>query len=83
LMNGNSLSVQPMMNGGCTMTGTYNPVNKTFSASCVYTGTCNETYNLIGTFAANNSWSGTWTVGFSGQCFDCTFQSRSLTGTKL
>ena len=85
LMNGSSMTVQPMMNAGCTMTGPYDPQTHEFSVSCVFYGTCNETYNLSGTFNPDNSWDGTWSVSFSGGmfCFDCSYQSVNLTGTKL
>jgi hypothetical protein len=85
LMNGTSMTVQPMMNAGCTMTGTYNPQTGGFSASCIFYGSCNETYSLAGTFNPDNSWTGTWSVNFSGGwgCLDCSYQSKSLTGTKL
>ncbi|MFH1531092.1 MAG: LamG-like jellyroll fold domain-containing protein [Pseudomonadota bacterium] len=85
IVNGSSMSVQPMMNnGGCLMTGTYNPQTQGFTVGCVFPGTCNETYALTGTFNPDNSWNGTWSVNFSGMwCVDCSYKSVYLTGTKL
>lgn len=82
-VNGTFMQVSPMMNDGCAMSGSYNPETHAFSVSCIYYGTCNETYNLSGTFDPDNSWTGTWTVNFSGQCFGCSYNSANLTGTKL
>ena len=82
-LNGTFLQVGPMMNGGCTMSGTYDPDTHAFNVSCIYYGTCNESYSLSGTFAPDNSWTATWTVSFSGSCFDCFYHSVNLTGTKL
>ncbi len=82
-VNGSFMQVGPMMNGGCTMSGNYDPDTHAFNVGCTYYGTCNETYNFSGTFDPDNSWTGTWTVNFSGSCFDCYYHSVNLTGTKL
>jgi len=83
IVNGSSMSVQPMMNGGCTMIGTYDQQTHAFNVGCTFYGTCDETYGLQGTFDPDNSWAGTWSVSFQGLCFGCTYQSVSITGTKL
>jgi len=54
-----------------------------FDASCVSPGTCTETYQLVGGFTGPDTWSGTFTAQFSGDCFDCSYQSWVVTGTRV
>jgi len=79
--NGATLTVEPLMNGGCYMTGP-SAKSGTINVTCLYAGTCNETYTLTGTFNGAN-WSGTLTAKYQGMCLGCTNQSWPMTGTKL
>lgn len=45
------------------------------SVTKTYTGTCDETYTLTGAFTGPDSFSGTFSMSFSGICFDCSTQS--------
>lgn len=47
----------------------------TLSASTVFSGSCDETYTLTGSFTGPNSFEGTFGMSFSGTCFDCTARS--------
>ncbi len=64
-----------------TMTGTFSSATA-FSASTVLAGACTETYSLSGSFTSANTFSATFTAQFSGSCFDCTYQSWTVTGTR-
>lgn len=46
------------------------------------TGTCNETYELAGTFTSETDFSGSFTASFSGTCFDCTGSSWIFSATR-
>jgi hypothetical protein len=65
----------PMMSG--TVTGSSFLVSKTLS------GTCDETYSVLGSFTSDTTFSATFTADYSGSaCYDCTSQSWTITGTK-
>jgi hypothetical protein len=69
------------MNGCCTLQGD-SAEDGSFTATCICPGGCAETYTLAGTFTSNDSWQGTFSAQFAGSCWDCTYQSWSVTGTK-
>ena len=50
-----------------------------FSTQRVVGGACLETYTIVGTFTSSDSMQGTFTVEFTGDCYDCTYQSISFT----
>ncbi|MHA2601031.1 MAG: hypothetical protein AM324_002735 [Candidatus Thorarchaeota archaeon SMTZ1-83] len=79
--DGTSLIVQPAMDGGCFMTGA-TAKNGQINVECIYTGTCNEFYTLFGVFISNSTWEATFTVSFTGICFECSNQFFSITGTR-
>ena len=45
------------------------------NVSVLYAGSCNETYRITGNFTGPDSFSGTFTMSYSGTCFGCTNQS--------
>jgi hypothetical protein len=71
----------------CVMSGSYNPMTRAFAATCTLTGTCDETYSLMGMFTTDDQWTGTFTADFTpmsiGDCYDCMDQSGSVTGNRL
>lgn len=67
--------------GGCNVLTGDTAYDKSFSATCVYAGSCNETYTLSGTFSGT-SFTGTFTASFSGSCLNCVNQSWPITGTR-
>jgi hypothetical protein len=78
-----TLTVQPMMNGGGYMIGS-TASSSIIDTVFVYYGGCDEIYTLVGTFIDEDTWQATFTVSFSGfSCFDCTFNSWSITGTRV
>ena len=79
--NGSTLTVSPAMNGCCTLKGD-SAEDGSFTATCLCPGGCDENYKLTGTFTSNKSWQGTFSVQFTGSCFNCSYQSWSVTGTK-
>ncbi|MBN1771383.1 MAG: putative metal-binding motif-containing protein [Deltaproteobacteria bacterium] len=67
----------------CPMTGP-SAVGGSINVTCTLTGTCNETYSVVGTFDSPTHWTGTVTATFSGSwCVDCTNRSWSVSGTLL
>jgi hypothetical protein len=79
--DGTSLTVQPAMNGGCFMTGP-SAKDGQIAVNCVYPGSCSEVYSLAGSFTSNSTWEATFTVSFTGSCFDCSTQVFSIIGTR-
>lgn len=77
------------MGPGCTMMGAATTCDGTFDGTCTLTGTCNETYRLVGSFTSNDEWTGTFSVQFSGpdcNCLDldpCGDESFPATATRL
>lgn len=66
-----------------TMSGTL--ANDTdFDVGNTISGTCDEIYEFVGVFQDANTFTGTFSVTFSGGnwCFDCTAQSWLVTGTR-
>jgi hypothetical protein len=53
-----------------------------FSVSNVLTGDCDETYGLTGSFTDANTFTGSFTATYTGNCLDCTNQNWSVTGTR-
>lgn len=47
----------------------------TIDAGVTYAGTCTERYQLNGAFTSATTFSGVFTMTFTGSCFDCTAQS--------
>ncbi len=77
------LTVQPMMNNGGYMTGS-TASNGIINVLFFYPGGCDETYTLIGNFIDEETWQATFTISFIGMtCFDCTFVSWVVTGTRV
>jgi hypothetical protein len=82
--DGVNLFVSPAMNGCCSMQGD-SAADGSFTVQCTCPGggVCDENYKLTGTFADATHWSGTLTATYSGGlCFDCSFKTWSLSGTK-
>jgi hypothetical protein len=52
------------------------------NVTCVYAGTCAETYSLDADFTGPDTWEGTFTASYSGSCYDCEDQSWDVTGTR-
>ncbi|RLB46479.1 MAG: hypothetical protein DRJ42_27560 [Deltaproteobacteria bacterium] len=69
--------------GGCSSMSGDTATDGSFTVSCIYTGTCDETYTLTGMFTDAGTWTGNYTAEFSGSCFDCTNQNWPVTGTRL
>jgi len=69
----------------CVMSGPSARSSRNINVTCSLAGTCTETYSLIGSFTDDNRWSGTFSATFTGgsSCFDCTNQSRVVSGTRL
>ncbi len=66
------------------MTGTYDPMARTFTAMGVITGLCNETYSVAGNFTDANRWTGRFTAAFAGVfCVDCVTRNFMVTGTYM
>ncbi len=71
---------------GCVMTGASAEATRHIDITCTDTGTCDETYALVGDFSDDDTWSGTLTVDFTptaGSCFDCVHQSWPVSGSRL
>ena len=66
-----------------TMTGSFS-TRETFAADRTITGTCDEIYEISGTFTDDNTFSATFTASFVGgsACFDCADQTFTFTGTR-
>ncbi|MDI7266756.1 MAG: MopE-related protein [Myxococcota bacterium] len=64
------------------MTGPSARTTRTINVSCLYPGSCNETYSLTGSFVTDDGWTGTFRAGYSGSCFDCTTRSWSVSGQR-
>jgi hypothetical protein len=80
--DGNTLTVQPAMNGEGYMTGS-SATNGVINVDYFSPGNCNYIFTLTGSFTDNDTWQGTFKVAFSGiYCFDCTDQSFNITGTR-
>jgi hypothetical protein len=79
--DGTSLTVQPAMNGGCFMTGP-SAKNGQIDVTCIYPGSCNEIYSLVGSFTSNSTWEATFTADFTGNCGNCFIYVISITGTR-
>jgi cysteine-rich repeat protein len=58
---------------GQAMTGDSPVTNalREFSVSCVYSGSCTETYRLEGMFTDETSWTATFSAFYSGDCDTC------------
>jgi hypothetical protein len=69
--------------GGCAMMSGDTATDGSFTVSCVYPGTCTETYSLTGTFSGPDTWSGSYTAQYTGSCFDCVSQTWDIDGTRL
>jgi hypothetical protein len=70
----------------CVMSGPSARSSRMINVTCTLAGSCNETYSLTGTYTDDNRWTGTFTATFTGgggACFDCTNQSRAVTGMRL
>lgn len=59
------------------------PACPSIDASTTIEGTCDETYRIQGTFIDDDTFMGTFSVTFSGECLDCTTRSISITGTRI
>ncbi len=79
---GTTLTVQPMINGGGYMTGS-TASNGVIDVTFVYFGGCDEIYSLIGTFIDEDTWQATFIASYSGMCFDCSYVSWIVTGTRV
>jgi hypothetical protein len=80
---GTALTIQPMMNGGGYMVGS-TAIYGIIDTSFVYYGGCDEIYTLVGAFIDEDTWLATFTVSFSGGlCFDCSYTSWEVTGSRV
>jgi hypothetical protein len=79
---GTTLTIQPLMNDGGYMTGN-SASNGIIDVTFTYPGTCTDTYTLVGTFIDEDTWQATFTVWFTGMCYDCYSQQWTLTGTRV
>lgn len=64
-----------------TMEGAWTGAS-TFEADRTLTGSCDEVYEVSGTFTSDTTFSATFTASFIGSCFDCTNQTFSLSGSR-
>jgi len=85
VVSGTSITVS---GAPCVMTGSYDPATRSFDATCTLTGTCDETYSLMGMFTSDDEWMGTFSSDFTpmsiGDCYDCLDQTHPVvTGTRL
>ncbi len=67
--------------GGCNVLVGDTAFDGSFTATCTYPGTCNETYSLAGTMSGT-SFSGTYTASYSGSCLNCVNQSWAVTAIR-
>lgn len=67
-------------NGNQLLQGSFN--DNSFETSFVLMGLCNETYSMNGTFNDQANFTATYSIDFSGNCSDCTFQTFNISGTK-
>jgi hypothetical protein len=74
-VSANSATIQP-----CTMSGTVDAAGD-FSATCTYTGGCDEIYTITGTFTDSDNWTGIFEADFVGFCGDCIYEQWSLTAS--
>jgi hypothetical protein len=66
------------------LTGSLNCGDSTFSVEATVPGGCTESYSLRGRFSSDTSWSGTFSVTFTGSnCFDCSNQTFLVAGTTV
>lgn len=68
--------------GGCNVLSGDTAIDGAFTASCVYPGSCNETYTLTASFTSPTAWTGSYKATYSGSCLNCTSQSWTVTGTR-
>lgn len=80
--DGSTLEVRGAPCGGGHMVGASVAADGSFFVTCTYSGDCNETYSLSGTFTDADSWTGDFTASYSGFCLDCTEQAWTITGTR-
>ncbi len=79
---GTTLTVQPLMNDGGYMTG-LSASNGIIDVSFTYAGSCTDIYTLVGTFIDEDTWQATFTVSFTGMCYDCFSHQWILTGSRV
>lgn len=53
-----------------------------FNNTEVISGDCNESYELTGSFTGQDTWTGVYSITFTGSCFDCATQTFNVTGTR-
>jgi len=65
-----------------TMTGTYSSADD-FSADRTISGSCDEVYEVVGSFTSPTTFTATFTATFVGgrNCYDCSDQSWTINGT--
>lgn len=64
-----------------TMQGSFTSATD-FAADRTLSGSCDEIYEITGTFTSETSFSATFAASFVGSCFDCTAQSWTIEGTR-
>ena len=67
--------------GGCTVLSGDTAMDGEFTATCVFSGSCTETYSLKAAFTTPTSWTGSYAATYTGSCLNCTSQSWTVTGT--
>ncbi len=53
-----------------------------FDADKQLSGTCTETYAIVGAFSDHDNFTATFTASYAGSCYDCRNQSWDITGVR-
>jgi hypothetical protein len=69
--NGASITAGPVSPGGTLMGAPTTCPSGAFSNTAVLPGLCTETYTLAGSFSGPNTWTGTYSLQFTGSQCDC------------
>ena len=85
--NGSTLQVAgaPCAGGSAMLGASARNPSRSFDVSCIYTGTCTETYRLVGMFTDDDTWSGTFSATYTptgGSCYTCASRTWSVTGSR-
>lgn len=64
-----------------TMSGSFSSA-VTWAADRTLSGSCDEIYEIEGTFLDENTFEATFTAAFVGSCFDCSTQTWTFQGTR-
>lgn len=59
------------------------PACPAINASTTLDGTCTEVYRIAGTFTDDDTFTGTFSATFTGDCLTCTSRSVPVTGTRI